>query len=188
VGGLVPRKGVAELLRAWTVLAGQVPSHAATLLLVGDGPQREELERYCVTHELANVRFTGAVDYDALGPYYRAADAFVIPTLSDNWSLVVPEAMACGLPILCSKYNGCWPELVAPANGWVFDPLDVDDMVTCLRKCIQARDTLRDMGRKSLEIIGNHTPRHAAEVILKTCAIAMRSRRVGSGKGELCLW
>ena len=41
--------------------------------------------------------------------------------LEDNWSLVVPEAMSCGLPILCTRYNGCWPELVREnENGWVF--------------------------------------------------------------------
>ena len=78
---------------------------------------------------LTNVYFIGKVDYDNLPNYYQSADVFVIPTLEDNWSLVVPEAMASGLPILSSVYNGCYPEYVTEDNGWVFDPLDSSDFV-----------------------------------------------------------
>lgn len=176
VGGLVPRKGIAELLKAWKEFASQRQSQAMTLLLVGHGQQREELEQYCESNRLNNVRFAGAIDYDKVAPFYKSADVFIIPTLSDNWSLVVPEAMACGLPILCSKYNGCWPELVTPDNGWVFDPHDVADTVASLEKCVQTRDALPEMGRRSLEIVGNYTGRTAAEAILKTCKLAMKTK------------
>ena len=177
VGGLVHRKGVDKLLKSWKVVVANSESQAMTLLLVGDGQQREELEQYCESNRLENVRFAGAIDYDELVPFYKAADVFIIPTLSDNWSLVVPEAMACGLPILCSKYNGCWPELVTPDNGWVFDPHDVADTVASLEKCIQGSEALPEMGRRSLEIIGNYTGRTAAEAILKTCELALHRRR-----------
>jgi len=172
VGRLNDRKGIDKLLSAWKVISGQIPADAATLLLVGDGPQRGDLDRYTRDHGLANVRFAGAVDYDALGPYYRAADAFVIPTLEDNWSLVVPEAMACGLPILCSKYNGCWPEYVTDANGWIFDPLSLDETVDCLRRCCAAREKLAEMGNESRRIIGGHTAKEAASAVLQACRIA----------------
>ncbi len=176
VGGLVQRKGIDKLLKAWKDFTSRRESQEMTLLLVGDGPQREELEQYCESNRLENVRFAGAIDYEELVPFYKAADVFIIPTLSDNWSLVVPEAMACGLPILCSKYNGCWPELVTPDNGWVFDPHDVADTVASLEKCVQTRDTLPEMGRRSLDIVGNYTGRTAAEAILKTCELAMKNK------------
>jgi glycosyltransferase involved in cell wall biosynthesis len=172
VGRLIPLKGIDRLLEAWKVFSSQTEPDGVTLLLVGDGPQRGELEQYCVTHGLPNVRFAGAVDYDALAPFYKAADVFIIPTLEDNWSLVVPEAMASGLPILCSQYNGCWPEYVTSSNGWVFDPLDVDDTVECLRRCLVAKAKLPEMGRQSLQIIGHHTAQQAAEAVLKACRIA----------------
>lgn len=173
VGRLIPLKGIDKLLEAWKVFSSQAESDEVTLLLVGEGPQRGELELYCANHGLDNVRFAGAVDYDALAPFYKAADVFVIPTLEDNWSLVVPEAMACGLPILCSKYNGCWPEYVTPSNGWVFDPMDIDDTVACLHRSLAARDKLSEMGRESLKLIGNHTAQQAAEAILQACRIAL---------------
>jgi glycosyltransferase involved in cell wall biosynthesis len=175
VGRLVPLKGIDRLLHAWQRFCSPMTSDGVTLLLVGDGPQRAALDKYCVDHSLHNVRFVGKVDYDALGPYYRVANTFVIPTLSDNWSLVVPEAMAAGLPVLCSQYNGCWPELVTPDNGWVFDPLDEADTVRCLQQCLAAKGRLPAMGSKSLEIVeGGHTPAHAAKAIYYTCQMAMR--------------
>lgn len=181
VGQLISRKGIDKLLMAWKVFSGTVKSDGVTLLLVGDGPQRSELEQYCASHVLNNVRFVGAVDYDTLAPFYRVANLFVIPTLEDNWSLVVPEAMACGLPILCSKYNGCWPEYVTPSNGWVFDPLSAEDTCDCLRRCFSARERLPEMGRQSEKIVGHHTPKEAAEAVLRACEIALVRGTTGVG-------
>lgn len=174
VGRLIPRKGLIELLNAWKRFSGDMSTDKTTLLLVGDGPQRCELEQYVKENCLDNVRLVGFVDYDSLAPYYKTADAFIIPTLEDNWSLVVPEAMACGLPILCSKYNGCWPELVTLENGWVFDALNSDAIVDCLNKCLLAKGKLLEMGKKSCQIVSSHTARHGAEAILGACEIAMR--------------
>ncbi|HOX59468.1 MAG TPA: glycosyltransferase family 4 protein [Candidatus Paceibacterota bacterium] len=165
VGRLNKGKGIAELLKAWEIFTkaeipppstdapstsplstaplftdapSTTPPRSATLVLVGSGPAEAALRHQSSVLRLPNVHFAGSVDYDKLAPYYAAADAFIIPTLEDNWSLVVPEAMACGLPILCSKYNGCWPELVHEGrNGWVFDPLDTADTAKRLAQCAQ---------------------------------------------------
>ena len=110
--------------------------------------------------------------------YYAAADVFIIPTLEDNWSLVVPEAMACGLPILCSRYNGCWPELVKEGvNGWVFDPFDINDMLRVFRAASDAGDQLKKMGDRSHEIVEAHSPENAARSILSACEIAMQKQK-----------
>ena len=163
VGRLVPLKGLAELLKAWR---GDLP---ATLLLVGGGPEQSRLEEYCREHDLKNVVFAGEQDYDSLPGFYAAADVFIIPTLQDNWSLVVPEAMACGLPIACSIYNGCHPELVHPENGWTFDPLDPEATAAMLQNIVDHKDDLKKMGEESSKIILDHTPQKAAENIYNTC-------------------
>lgn len=165
LGQLIERKGIMELLRAWKEAA----LDDATLMLVGDGKQRGEIEKYIKDNGLDNVRLTGAVNYDELGPYYKAADCFIIPTLEDNWSLVVPEAMAAGLPVACSIYNGCHPELVKPENGWTFDPLDISDTVNTLRVISDSRGRLRPMGEESKRIVANHTPEHAAGNLFELC-------------------
>lgn len=165
LGQLIPRKGIMELLRAW--LAADLKD--ATLLMVGDGSQHKEIEEFIRENNLNNVRLAGSVNYDNLGPYYKAADCFIIPTLEDNWSLVVPEAMAAGLPIACSIYNGCHPELVKQENGWTFDPLNVDNTVATLRTISNSREKLAEMGEASKKIVSNHTPQHAAQGIYDAC-------------------
>jgi glycosyltransferase involved in cell wall biosynthesis len=173
VGKLIVPKGLRHLLAAWANIDPKL-SAKASLLLVGDGPDREFLENFRAARGLSNVHFAGAIDYDSLALYYASADAFVIPTLEDNWSLVVPEAMSCGLPILCSKYNGCWPELVHEGdNGWLFDPLQPADTVRCLEECLRNASNLPTMGDKSLLILNEHTPQRAARAVFEACQLAM---------------
>lgn len=173
VGRLVELKGVRQLLDAWA----KTDMANATFLCVGDGPQRTELETYCRASGIHAI-FVGKIDYDHIPIYYRASDVFIIPTLQDNWSLVVPEAMACGLPIACSKYNGCWPELVKFENGWVFDPLNQEDIVATLDKInAKSKDELREMGHKSEQIVSQFTPYTAAEAIYQACQKAIASHR-----------
>lgn len=177
VGAITPRKGIMELLRGWKQFCSTA-SADATLVLVGDGDQRAACEAYMKEQGIDRVVFAGAVDYDSLTPYYAAADAFIIATLEDNWSLVVPEAMASGLPVLTSIYNGCWPELAQKdRNGWTFDPMKPDDIAKAVADCVAAKDRLAAMGRESQAIIADHTPTHAATAILDACQIALQRPR-----------
>ena len=172
VSRLIKLKGIAEFLESWKYFQGTnaVKPH---LLIVGEGPERANLESICQKSSLMNVTFTGGVDYNFIHKYYAVADVFMISTLEDNWSLVVPEAMACQLPVMCSKYNGCWPELVTEKNGWVFDPLSVSDTIGCLEKCLADRQKFFEMGKQSFAIVSRHTPEHAAQSILDACEIAL---------------
>ncbi|MBO4648714.1 MAG: glycosyltransferase family 4 protein [Lentisphaeria bacterium] len=165
VGQIIPRKGIRQLLQSWRKTDF---SHVG-LLLIGDGSEREELQRWCHENHLKNIFWLGKQPYDEIARFYRIADIFIIPTLEDNWSLVVPEAMACGLPIACSIYNGCHPELVHPENGWTFDPLDPEATAAMLGKIVKQKEGLKKMGEESRRIILDHTPQKAAENIYNTC-------------------
>ena len=93
----------------------------------------------------------GRVPYDEVHKYYAAADVFILPTLLDNWSLVVPEAMACSLPVATSIYNGCHPELIIEGeNGTVFDPLREESLLRALDYFHHVN--LRAHGARSAEI------------------------------------
>jgi len=179
VSKLIKRKGIAEFMEGWKKLKS---NHQANphLLIVGDGPERENLESICKKAKLLNVTFAGAIDYEDIPKYYAAADVFMISTLEDNWSLVVPEAMACGLPVMCSKFNGCWPELVTEKNGWVFDPLSISDTIACLEKCLADRRKFPEMGKQSFAIVSKHTPEHAATAILDACKLAVEHKHAKS--------
>lgn len=161
VGQLIERKGVKHLLHAWNSHVKKFPNDQ--LLIVGDGNQLTEFkEKY--NHE-KSIIFTGGIDYSEIYKYYAVCDIFVIPTLEDNWSLVVPEAMACGLPIACSIYNGCHPDLVIPGhNGFVFDTLNQDSIVGCLAKFHE--NNLEEMGQNSIALELKFSPEKTAQNIL----------------------
>jgi glycosyltransferase involved in cell wall biosynthesis len=136
-----------------------------------------ELETIVREKRLPCVIMAGKASYDEIALYYAAADVLVMPTLEDNWSLVVPEAMACGKPILCSTFNGCWPELVHDGvNGWVFDPRDADAIADLMRRCAAMPPArLKEIGAASRKIVADFSPTHAAEAVLSACELALRN-------------
>jgi len=177
VGRLITIKGLSQLLKSWADFE-RTQKESVTLVLVGSGPEESSLRALASDLNLQSVRFLGSIDYNWIHHCYATADAFIIPSLEDNWSLVVPEAMACGLPILCSKYNGCWPELVQEGiNGWIFDPLDSADILKCLNAAIRSKEILPEMGAASRSIIEKHTPQDAAEAIFSSCKMALDHRK-----------
>lgn len=184
VGQLIERKGVRQLLAGWSAMRRRRARAAATLVIAGDGGERASLAATAEDHGLTDVRFVGGIDYDQIAPYYALADVFVIPTLEDNWSLVVPEAMSCGLPVLCSKYNGCWPELVHDGtNGFVFDPCDAGETARRLGEFLDHPESIGPMGSASRRIVAGHSPRRAAESVLRACRLAVS---LGRRRAELC--
>jgi glycosyltransferase involved in cell wall biosynthesis len=132
-GQLVGRKGVDLLLNAARRV--QAEGRAFSLLIVGDGPERQSLEQAAAGLELANVHFHDARPADQMAAVYRSADVLVFPTLEDVWGLVVNEALWSGLPALVSVYAGCAREIVPQEN--TFDPLDASDFA---RKLLRAID------------------------------------------------
>lgn len=93
-GKLNERKGIMPLLTAWMVHVMKYPNDS--LVVVGSG----ELYDVCnnIYGKVPSVYIEGAVPYESIYKYYAIADVYVLPTIEDNWSLVVPEAMSCGLP------------------------------------------------------------------------------------------
>lgn len=160
VGRMIELKGVNYLLNAWNDYVIAHPEDK--LLLVGDGPL---LEEYKASYSHQSIIFTGGIDYAEIYKYYAISDVFIIPTLEDNWSLVVPEAMACGLPIACSIYNGCYPELVKKdENGITFDPLNGVNILETLAY-FHTQD-LQKLGKMSMEIEREYNPENTAEKII----------------------
>ncbi len=157
VGRLIKLKGVDHLIRAWSKHIMVNPKDI--LYIVGDGPEMVLLKT--ISQNTPSIHFEGNVDYDSIHNYYARADVFVIPTLEDNWSLVVPEAMACGLPIATSVYNGCHPELVKEGiNGITFDPLEEGSLLSAL--AFFHGKNLADMGKASREIEKAYSPEKCA--------------------------
>lgn len=146
-GQFILRKGIVFLLEAWTQHIQSNPND--NLILLGGGELYEDY--YKKYASVKSVHFVGRIPYDNVYKYYSISDVFVIPTLEDNWCLVVPEAMSCGMPIACSKYNGGAIDLIDEGiNGTVFDPLNKEDL--CRALSFFNGKNLKEMGLKSIQL------------------------------------
>ncbi len=146
-GKMIERKGILPLLDAWMKHIETYPND--NLLVVGDGELFDVCKRKYGS--VTSIHLEGGVPYDEIYKYYAIADVYFLPTIEDNWSLVVPEAMACGLPVATSIYNGCHVELIHEGeNGITFDTFNQDSMVKAL-EYFHHHD-LKLMGQKSIEI------------------------------------
>ncbi len=91
-----------------------------TLLLVGDGPDREEVLDYARGRNL-DVVFTGMVPHGEVADYYRLGDVFVTASTSETQGLTYFEALAAGLPVLCRR-DPCVEDVVTDGvNGWQYE-------------------------------------------------------------------
>ena len=143
VGQLIARKGIDLLLNA--VATVQNRGREFSLLLVGNGPDKQILQDRVKELNLKNVIFQPAVPQNEISAVYRNADALIFPTLEDPWGLVVNEAMLSGLPVLCSKYAGCAEELLPATN--IFDPDNHDQFAQKLEQAIDGQIALPDRSR-----------------------------------------
>ncbi|MBW4668532.1 MAG: glycosyltransferase family 4 protein [Cyanomargarita calcarea GSE-NOS-MK-12-04C] len=173
VGQVVHRKGLHLLLEACSFLKKQ-GCNDYTLLIVGDGTQREELEGFSQEHNLSDqVKWIGRVEYSCLGSYFERADVFILPTLEDTWGVVVQEAMIFGKPVLCSKLAGASELVIDGENGYSFDPNNIEQLAGVMRCFIDNPQLAQTMGKKSQQLTEEHTPEAAAKFLTEVTFVAM---------------
>ena len=113
-----------------------------------------------------SIKLLGRVNYTEIYKYYAIADVFINPTIEDNWSLVVPEAMACGLPVTTSIYNGCHIELVHKGeNGITFDTYREETLIAAL-DYFHHQD-LKIMGENSIKLEKKFSTENCAQRVFK---------------------
>jgi UDP-glucose:(heptosyl)LPS alpha-1,3-glucosyltransferase len=110
-------KGLGPGLKALSLLRKDGrPCHLA---VVGRGPREEYVTLARRLGVPEHVSFHGQVR-DA-GPFFNGADVLVLPTFHDACSLVVGEALACGLPVITTRFNGAAELMISGVHGWVID-------------------------------------------------------------------
>ena len=138
VGRLSPEKGVPVLLRAIAAVAAGLGPRTPRLALVGDGPQRRELETLVVSLGCsAFVTFEGQKTRDELSGELSSADLCVQPSLTEGFSKAWLDAMAHGLPVLSSDVGAARAVLGSPGErGWLVPPGDSDALAEAIRRVL----------------------------------------------------
>jgi glycosyltransferase involved in cell wall biosynthesis len=158
VGRLWLGKGLQYLLDAFGTLQRTTASEVS-LLLVGDGVDEGLLRARCREERLANVVFTGFRDADSLPRLYAAADVFVFPALGDTFGMVVPEAMACGLPVIATSASGEIDDRVTDGvNGYIVPPADGEALRDRMARLADDGERRKTMGAAAREKVAGQTP------------------------------
>jgi glycosyltransferase involved in cell wall biosynthesis len=175
-GRLIAVKGLRELLAAWRRLPAELRA-GWTLLFAGDGPEAGPIARAAASAAPGEIARIAERPADEMPELYAACDLLVFATLGDTWGLVANEAMACGLPVLCSTRAGACDELIAcgPAgNGFSADPLDAADLLRTLGAALAAAD-LRERGERARETARRFGPERMAEGMRSAIRAAARA-------------
>jgi glycosyltransferase involved in cell wall biosynthesis len=158
VGRLIAVKGVFDLLEAYAKLEAQLRENVS-LVFVGDGVAKPELEARARQIAPGHVDFRGFLQRDDLPAVYALAETLVFPTHSDPWGLVVNEAMACGLPVIATDVAGCTPDLVLDSvTGWVVPANNPARLAEALSRVSTHPDQATQMGRQAARKIDDHSP------------------------------
>ena len=156
VGRLLPAKGLLLLVDA----LAEIKNENWRLLIVGDGPEKPEMERRLAEYGLlGRCEFTGAVQYEETPEYFQKLDVLVVPTKTTNkireqFGRVIVEAMACQIPVIGSTC-GAIPEVIADA-GLVFAENDSKALAEQLRRVMQDENLRRRLARAGRKRVEKH--------------------------------
>jgi glycosyltransferase involved in cell wall biosynthesis len=128
VGRLVPTKGPLLLLQAVAQLRSE--GIAVALTIIGDGPERADLESFIQQHDLTSiVMLTGALNHDETLKQVAGADLFVLASFAEGIPVSLMEAMALGVPCI-STYIAGIPELIDHDHDGILVPAGSVDELT----------------------------------------------------------
>lgn len=181
VAQLVRRKGHAVLLGALARLRSQGVDVTATF--VGDGPERESLERLAADLRL-DVRFAGAVGQGELGAYYADAQLFCLPAFAEGLPVVLMEAMASGLPVVSTSVMGV-PELVEDGeSGLLVSPAREDQLANAIARLASAPELRQRMGSAGRRVVAEELGLEEAANALVELMRGGDAKRAGAADDE----
>lgn len=155
VGRLNRIKNVDLLLSAWSKLGDKTRN--CELLIIGDGDTayKKELEEFATANKLNNVRFLGFIMGKDLQKLVHSIDFQILPSKSENFGMVVPEALIQGVPVIASKGTP-WSDLETFDCGWWVDN-DIDTLISTLLIAINLSEQDRlGMGERGRTLVLRH--------------------------------
>lgn len=152
VSRIMARKGQDELIRALPKIHKSAPE--ASLIIVGDGPYRKQLERLVSRFGLTNyVHFTGKVSQSELSKWYAAGDIFAMPcrTRVGGWDveglgIVFLEGSATGLPVVVGDSGGATDAVINGETGFLVNGRDADEIAERISFLLKNPETAKAMG------------------------------------------
>jgi glycosyltransferase involved in cell wall biosynthesis len=144
VGNLQPRKNLVRLMQAMRSIAAT--GLDIDLLVAGPEHYRAKEVLDAAREATQRIRFTGYISDRQLAACYSCATAFAFPSLFEGFGIPALEAMAHGVPVVCSE-RGALPEVCGDAALY-FDPLNIESIADALRRVITDSALHADLSRR----------------------------------------
>ena len=153
VGRLVPEKNVQLLVKSFQAVLMQ--GKKAELNIIGDGICKTELQEMIAKTSL--IRLLGKKFGSDLLQSYNGAQVLILPSSFEPWGLVVNEAMAAGLPVVCSSEVGASFDLVSKPNaGWVFNDNKEQELTELLLNIIEHPEQIQEKAKRGQDFMLNY--------------------------------
>ena len=164
VGRQWQQKGIHTLLAAYQQLLSS--GYECSLLLVGDGVDRQHYQDTVAQRHIERVVFLDFVQPSELPEIYALGDVFVFPTRADPWGLVVEEALAAGLPVI-SSINAAEirSRIIANQNGTLVQVDDADELAEQMEHFARDADAVAKMSVQASQSVNWRTIDHWCEQI-----------------------
>lgn len=144
---LHPKKGIPNLLRAWSALAPQRPEWELAIAGPDEVGHEAEMRAMAERLKLPRLNWIGPVEGTNKAELYRSSDLFVLPTYAENFGLVVAEAMAHGVPVITTRHAP-WSGLEIHRCGWWIELSDAALLDSLLDATARPAADLEEMGAR----------------------------------------
>ena len=181
VGRLSQEKGHADLIGAISILRRSDPKLKFKLLLVGDGPERQSLERAISALGVNDqVRLAGQVS--DVAPYYAIADLIAMPSHSEGSPNVLLEAMAAGVPVVATNVGGVPEIATAEENALLVPARDPIHFAEALRRVLTQPDVATKLSANAAARAADFTPASYARSVIRIYQdVALEPRAIACG-------
>jgi len=176
---MIGKKNLFAILDAYRIYRADAGAQAWDLVMLGDGRLMPSIRDAIACAGLTqHVHLPGFRQYDELPIYYGLAGAFVLASTTEQWGLVVNEAMAAGLPVLVSTRCGCSTDLVRPGiNGFTFEAADPKQLAQFMRIVASDPEIAASMAAAGQDLIAAWSPARFADHLLSAVERAQATRR-----------
>ena len=172
----ITRKCPIDLLNAYARLSKNGDEPNPYLLFIGNGEQYAAVKAQAAQYRWHSIQFLGFKNQSELPDYYTIADVFVLPSLHENWGLVINEAMNAQCAIIVSDHIGCAPDLVQHGvNGYVYPARDANTLAKYLQAVTTNTTQCKNMQSKSGDIITQWGLADSLSGLREACKSAQRT-------------
>lgn len=152
IGNLTPVKGINYLLEAFAQLMSEPIGKDIVLFLIGDGEEKENLVMQSKRLKIEDkVSFLGTKQHAEIPLWLNIADLFVLPSISEGFPTIIPEAMMCGVPVLASDVGGISEIISHGETGLLVKPGDVEGIKKGMRLLLEDEIVKNKMIVKAIE-------------------------------------